>query len=180
MAACPRLRRLGRTRSQKPSGSNACDFQLEARHFGDVFARFFQAPAGSKLGIERIAQGQQVMRIDLGVAARALGQGALRPVIGLVLLAVAHAKQVFQHIAQADALVAADAGGRQRIKDVAYIEVKIALEADEIIFGGVEYLLNGGLGEDGAEWADVVDGEGINEQVFVCCRELDEASAARR
>ena len=91
---------------------------------------------------------------------------------------MADAEPVFQHVAQADALIAADAGGRHGIEDVDHIEVEVALEADEVVFGGVEDLLDGGVGEDGGEGADIGEGERVDEQVFGRGRELDEAGGS--
>ena len=153
-------------------------FQLEASHIGDVLARLLQAAVQAQLLVQNIAQGQQVMGVDLGIAERAFRQRTLRPVEFLVLLAVAHAEQIFQHIAQADALIAADAGSRHRVEDGPHIEIKVALETDEVVFGGVEDLLDGGIGQDGAERTDIGDGQRIDEQVFAWRGQLDEAGGS--
>ena len=66
-------------------------------------------------------------RVHLGVALVTGGQGAARPIARLVFLAVLNAEQIFQHVGQADALIAADARSRHRIENAVHIEVEVAL-----------------------------------------------------
>ena len=174
----PAVEAVGAAEIPEAIGIEFLGFQLEAGDVSEIFVCFFEAVGGAQLGVQDIAQGQQVARVHLGVAAVAGWQRAARPVVGLMLLAVADAEQVLQHVTQADALVATDTRGRQGIEDIRHIEIEIALEAYEIIFGGVEDDLDGGVGEDGREGAEVGEGERIDEQIFGRRRELDQAGAA--
>ena len=118
------------------------------------------------------------MRIHLRVPAMAIGQRTLRPIVGLMLFGVTDAQQVFQHIAQAEARISADAGGSHGIEDGMDIEIKIALETDQIVFRSVENYLDVPIRKNSAQGADIGDLQRVDQDIAIRRRQLDQAGLA--
>lgn len=51
------------------------------------------------------------------------------------------------------------------------------LHNHQVVLSGMEYFLNFGISKDASEWRHILQGDGINQEIFIRGGELDQADA---
>ncbi len=114
-----------------------------------LFLGLFGPAGGGQLARQHVAQRHQVVRVQAGIVEQLVGERALAPVGALEALVHGHAEALLQDGAQAQPGPAQGAGGHHGVEDVGELEIVVALEADQVVFGGVKNLLLGRVGKQG-------------------------------
>jgi len=142
---------------------------------GERLEGLLQPILRGQLGQQPVAQRRQVVRVHLRVEELVRRQRARRPVGPLEALFGANAKLVGQDIPQPDRLPATDPRGEHRVENRGEGELEIALQGHHVVFGGVKDDLDGRVGQQGAQRAQIVDRQRIDDVVLVAGGELDQA-----
>ena len=130
-------------------GSRLAGGDLAGGH-AEILLRQRQQAALAQLGMQAVAQLDQVMRIQPGVVDQMLGQRALTPVGALVAFVQRNAQLGLQHRPQPDLVATQDAPGDHRVEQVGDLHAEITAQAQQVVFRGVEHLFDLRIAE---QWA---------------------------
>ena len=100
-----------------------------------------------------VAQRHEVVGVEPGVVQLFRRQRPALPVGALILLVHRHAELSLENGGQPDLRPAERARRAHGVEDVRELEVVVAPEADQVVFGGVKHFLLIAIGEDGGERA---------------------------
>jgi hypothetical protein len=125
--------------------------------------------------MEPVLELDEKMGIVLGVGKLLVAEGALGPVASLKLLVALHPELVGENSGKGKLLPPEEPAGDGGIEDGANREVEIPLEADEIVFGGMEDLLHLGVGKERRQGRQIPEGQRVHEEVALVAGKLDQA-----
>src|SRR4030042_1397811 len=124
---------------------------------------------------QSLTQRDQVMCILAGIIQQVPGQGALPPIGALVAFIRLDIEFSCEDRAQSNLLASQDAGSQHGIKQVIEAESKVALQAYQVIFGGVEGFLYVWIRKNVPEWREVTKRHRIQQVISIRGGELDQA-----
>lgn len=114
------------------------------------------------------------MRIQLCISPQVGWERALAPIGALVFFIEDDVKFLFQHRTQPDFFTPQNTGCEHGVEDVGKGEIKIPLEADQVVLGSVEDFFVFRISKERGEGREVIEGKRINEKVTIRDGKLDE------
>lgn len=125
--------------------------------------------------VRRLAEGDKIMRVLCGIGEQCLTQGAFSPVCALMALLGMHAKLGFQDGAKPDLFTPQEPRGHHGVKQVGKAEAKIPFQADQVVFGGMEDLFDGGILEYICQRGEIRQRQWVDQGIHFSGGELDQA-----
>jgi hypothetical protein len=130
-----------------------------------------------ELFADAIAQGQQEVGVQPGVAHLGVAQRAASPVGALLRLVELHVEVPIEHRGQAHAVVTQRRAGDARVEQVLEAHAVAALEQGQVELPVVQHLDHVGIGEHRSQSLQVHVLQGIDQVVLIPHRELHQADA---
>jgi len=122
-----------------------------------------------------VAQRQEVMRVQGGVADGLFVQGALSPIVALIAFVGVHAEMLFQQGAQSYLRPAEDPRGPHGIEEIMDAEAEVAQEHGCIVIHGVKDFFHLRIGQQLAQRTQVGNKQRVNQAILVRGGKLNQA-----
>ncbi len=144
-----------------PPGVGARRRRGSGQDRGELLLRPSELALGGQLVVEHVAQLDEHLDVERGVAQPVLGERPVGPVGRRVALLQAEPEDVLHHRAEADALVAEQPPGQLGVEQLAGGEADLR-QAGEVLRGGVQDDL--GVGQRRVQLRQVGAGGGVDER----------------
>src|SRR6185437_15341690 len=135
-------------------------------------------PSGAiEIGLQAVAQLEQMDRVLRGVVEHPLAERAHRPVGALVLFVELDPEVAFEERSEAERAEPEQLRSNARVEDVPHVPAVILLEEPQVVVGVVEHDLDVRALEERAEEGRRADGQRIDDRRLVARRELKQVDS---